>query len=502
MKLAKKSIIYNKSENTVRYIRYNKATRFLVEKGKKEKVKAGLQTTKSNIVNKGKQTITNSTGYRLASVGYHGVKNVSKGISSFAKSENKKELIKNSIINTKDTIKSAAVDKIKNNAVVAKAASLKNEVIRKKNQIGKAVDVAKKATHPVKTLKGAIASKKEKIANAKNKVSGGLRKAASTAKNLSPKNIKNDIKARGGALSASKDYFNKAKAALANKTLGGLGKLSTLANNANFKKISKGINFIIKHWVIALTTTVLVLSAWVVTPIIHATGLMYQESPHYYCDIKPSKDEKKSLWYLIYCTAGNPGGNESVAQAAISMLEPSNLTGYVVDAPPGEWSTYINIHSDVGCVFMPANCIGLTASVVRWSVDDSFPQLCPGDYMRTNWFDGKDYWYEVTDNWDGDLDILEPGDVFLSEWRASNSVYAQENGGESSHTFVYVGSELLHEMYPELPENLNSVAAGWASYLPRAVDARVEAAPDFGSYHVWRYIDDTPRNNKFADLEG
>ena len=157
-------------------------------------------------------------------------------------------------------------------------------------------------------------------------------------------------------------------------------------------------------------------------------------------EINSSSSKYNSSVSLSYSASGSGQPSEKAypaAEAALMMALPSR------DAARGNNGTelYQYIFRTVLGRENFRSCSEGVSSAVRWAgIDDNFPPGGPGEqlgYLRNH----PDKWASVS--WHGDYSKLQPGDVFLDD----------------QHTFMYVGSELLHKYFPDAPASYNVVQA-------------------------------------------
>lgn len=236
----------------------------------------------------------------------------------------------------------------------------------------------------------------------------------------------------------AKQYYRKAK-----------NGIEGLANNVVTKVLffSKSI----KTGIIVGSITFVLISFFSITFGVIQT---FTPTPHTYCTI--DMVNQNDINCGIYS-----GSNDTIVDAAISLADPS-VAG--VSLPvlqyQGHRGTpfYRDIFDKVGMTGKYDNCIGFTATVIRWTgIDVNFPRMDPANYVSYGYFtDRPNEWQEIP--WNGDISVLQPGDVLMSEYKTITRV---------SHTIIYVGEEAIIEMYPELAGyGFNAVHAIWGKCGP------------------------------------
>lgn len=262
-------------------------------------------------------------------------------------------------------------------------------------------------------------------------------------------------------------------------------------SSKKIKKIGRVLksigSFISSFWLPIIIALIIIEG---VIPSIIAFSYKFGGSPHYYCDLLSDKATKKTEIFKRYCKTGSSGGNETLAQAAVSLVDLDRGTERVpqIEVAPGwsNWGDYKYIYDNTETHLDEGdydNCTGYVGCAIRWALTDNWEVLQPDLYIGNTQYLNEN-WEEV--NFSGNDDDLEPGDVFISE-----------NDG-SSHIFIYVGSEILHERFPDAPEDHDSCGAGWtadpyARYLPKTNSWKSESS-GHATWHVYRFIGepDTP----------
>lgn len=264
-----------------------------------------------------------------------------------------------------------------------------------------------------------------------------------------------------------------------NGRLGGLKNNINKANKnfkTNLEKIQKTAkvvgSFIAKFWLPIAICIVLVFG---IIPLIIAIAMQVGNSPHFYCNLDAPASIKSSTAYRQYC-GGYSGGNEDIAQAAVSLAydlsdinaQPntyvaSHCASGVTHAVGGHAGTYpddiatqlyVDVHDAVDLDNYYASCDRGTCTAVRWAgADDDFPAgPCPTIVA---------YLEKHTEKWEkigvmGD-DItksnyeseLQPGDVMICD----------------GHVGIYVGIDAVKERFPN--SNCEAYAASYGQYCPK-----------------------------------
>lgn len=189
---------------------------------------------------------------------------------------------------------------------------------------------------------------------------------------------------------------------------------------------------------------------------------------------------------MVECDTGlgsNSGGNADIAEAFATYAFP---TMPMSEENDGTYQ-YIWLHDEIFGGNQYASCDNGVATAVRWSgTDDSFPQQNSDaqlDYAATE----KEKWEEVT-GWDqSSTDMLEPGDVLIT------------NG----HIGVYLGEEAIEKVWgdTEYAGDVEGADYGQAScnqYSPSVHPYSL--AYDNRSYRAFRSRK-TESDSEFKDLE-
>ena len=182
-------------------------------------------------------------------------------------------------------------------------------------------------------------------------------------------------------------------------------------------------------------------------------------SPHFYCDLNAPPTIKQTLAYRQYCGSGG-GGNDTLVEAALSLVDPCNQS-MPQDAAGDKWGDYKKIYDETGTYLTDGhydNCSGYVSCAIRWALTTNVNTSDPALWL-TGAFSNSAEWQEVSES------DIQPGDVFIS-------TYGGSSGG--SHTFIYVGTEAVHEKFPDAPADHDCVGAGWCVYLPRTNSKEAE----------------------------
>lgn len=284
-----------------------------------------------------------------------------------------------------------------------------------------------------------------------------------------------------------------AKNRLNNRIRRANGRLNKLGNNIdNLKqgtktkieklgKIAKRVGLFLSKFGVPIAITLGII--FIIVPIAIAIAMQTGNSPHFYCDLNAPNSIKTSTVYQQYCGSGG-GGNDTLVEAALSLVDPCNQTMSQAEAG-SRWGDYKKIYDETETYLTGGhydNCSGYVACAIRWALTTNVQTSNP-DLWLSGAFNNTSEWQEVDEN------DLQPGDVFISERGGST--------GES-HTFIYVGTEAVHEKFPDAPADHDSVGAAWQTYMPRTVNKEVEKY-DKPKWHVFRWVGGEP-TTKFKDL--
>ena len=317
--------------------------------------------------------------------------------------------------------------------------------------------------------------------NISNKIDNGI--------NNLPTPFRNRVKSRQLAR-AKKKFEKSAKRAEQMKKFGETFK--------KLGKIAKSIgSFIARFWIPIVIILVIV---FLVIPLVFAYIMQIGNSPHYYCNLEAPNSVKSSAVYQQYC-GSSTGGNDSIAQAAVSLAYyipeinavpttyvagkcQSGVTHGVTGKAgtyPADIATqlYVDVHDEVisGDGYY-ASCDRGTCTAVRWAgADDDFP---PGDCGTIiSYLDNHpDKWEKVGNIRDVEL---EPGDIMIN----------------SGHVGIYVGLEAVQEKYPNCTEDTQTYAASFGDYCPKLQDLWWI---DDGTYTVYRNIK-PEEASKYKDIQ-
>ena len=254
-------------------------------------------------------------------------------------------------------------------------------------------------------------------------------------------------------------------------------------------KDSKVIAFILVQWKKLLLGFISLQVLLIVLAFIQPIG----KTPHYYCSIDYPSEIKKTDDYKLYCGIG--GKNDSIAAAALSLADEY----YVFDNSKSKNNSeviyrsglhtgkqlYIDTFSEYSEVYTmslsspntpEANCIAFVNTCLNWVGCKDVPKRNPGECITD--LQNSENWQEVAFSQDNPDDTLEAGDVLLSEYYS----------GGTSHTFIWVGSEAVQEVYPELDESYKIVEAGWEHYGAIVTNYTSEWFNTGKEWHAFRYI--------------
>ena len=419
-----------------------KGANFIKSDNKTEQVINASKSSIKNGINKAKESgqrkLHNSSIYQSTQVNKQRVKS---GIE-FIKSDNKKEAVKNAVSNKKNSIITGGKTALNN-----KASELKTSA-----QMSMAGQAVLRPAHAVQ----------------------GIRKQG--LKNYTKKSALNRV--------------NKLKSTPENK-LKSIGKNAMQPFVKHSAKVAKAGKFIIGHWKLMLVCTIIAIFSYNLIPKAYAYGLMFNSSPHYYCNINADKEVKAQEFYKRYCTSGVTGGNESIAAAAVSLaLNPDDLgataTTYVNCAShpsdPMATEAYVTIHDQVlaGDPYY-ASCDRGTCTAIRWAgADDNFPAGACGTQV--------DY-LETSSKWENlgiytSIDQLEPGDILINR----------------GHIGIYLGVEAVQAVYPN--STYDMYAASYSDYCPKlqhASSAMWLGAHSYGPFTIYRNTS-PEENSRFKDI--
>ena len=268
------------------------------------------------------------------------------------------------------------------------------------------------------------------------------------------------------------------------------------------QKTAKAIgSFIAKFWIPIVIVLVCVLF---LIPLICALFLQVGNSPHFYCDLEAPPSIKSTAVYKQYC-GGQVGGNDSIAQAAVSLayhipdiqeVETTYVAGKCSSGvshssrdktggvAPNDIATqlYVDVHDEVihGDGYY-ASCDRGTCTAVRWAgADDDIPPGPCGTMMT---------YLENSNKWEncGTLnseDQLEPGDIMIC----------------SHHVGIYVGEEAVKERYPN--SNCTTYAASYGDHCPQlqTIDHWLAGHSKGGKYTIYRNVQ-PESDSKYKDLQ-
>lgn len=261
-----------------------------------------------------------------------------------------------------------------------------------------------------------------------------------------------------------------------------------------YKKITKIAGFIYTHWLQLLIALIIALILYfLVIPAVQIISWKIGNTPHYYCDLEASPGIKSSLVYKQYC-GSNSGGNESIAEAAVSLaynIENINQfeTTFVASmcssgvshssraktggAAPDDIALklFVDVHDEVlkGDGYY-ASCDRGVATTVRWAgADDNYPAgPCPSQLSYLEKHSEKWEYVGEAEN----EEMLQPGDIFIN----------------SHHTGIYVGEEAMQKTYPGSPHKTCAASYGDHCFQTQDLDHWLRGHSKGGKYKVFRNI--------------
>lgn len=234
------------------------------------------------------------------------------------------------------------------------------------------------------------------------------------------------------------------------------------------------------------SATILVIGA-LVTTLVAVSGLaqLPGKTPHYYCDTdNPPAAIKDTAAYRLYCKAGKD--NSGIAEAALSLVDPYYLATGVSSGSLGsgisdmyrdamDYFRDMVTWTDDGFPTPYANCIGFTTTVLAFAgvEEEDICRNSPCDCVSK--MQQSDAWEEVSP------DDIQPGDVLMSD-------NAADFGG-LSHTYIYTGTELMQEFYPELPSDYDLCEASYMDYGGTTTTSTNGPWHDYANpaFHIFRY---------------
>lgn len=438
-------------------------------------VKKQIKEVPSNVKNKIKTAAKNSKAYKKA----HKFKNITKNhinkikqakqnlvnkAKSFpSKVKNLPTNIKNKIKDSKRSIKTKL-----NNTLPAKAYYKgKNVVNKTKASINKVKDGIKK--YNPKAVAGRTSKNFNSFMNDLNRKSADGK--AHRMKNLA--NMVGKNKKLNSAINTAKDRVK---------------------NSNIYKKLEKLMKILNKLKLPILITICLCILAYTFIPMGIAVAQSFGSTTHYYCDMTAPEDVMKSEIWQRYCGSNEGLGNESIADAAMSLAyDEHNLS-----ATENVWvkhngmrkiatKVYAMVQENVNKHNSYADCGICAATAIRWSgADDSFPGNGTGAQMG--------YFKQHTEKWlyvgtTENPDLLEPGDVMI----------VRKPGHKYGHIAIYVGSEKVQEKFPGVPKDYCVVSGALNSYTSKIVKLHnlYTGGDSRGYYSIFRNIS-PEKDSKYA----
>lgn len=318
-----------------------------------------------------------------------------------------------------------------------------------------------------------------------------LNKAGSSIENALPNKLKNS------------KYYQKAKNR-ANKLKNNAEKAQKIQKTfQKIQKVAQAIGqFIARFWIPIVIAIIIIFG---LIPLIIAIAMNVGNSPHFYCNLDAPPSVKASKVYQQYC-GGNVGGNDSIAEAAVSLaydlsdMSGSSPHGYVaskcastvshsVTGKAGSYPAdiasqlYIDVHDAVGIDSYYASCDRGTCTAVRWSgADDDFPQgPCP---TIITYLDKHSEKWEKIGSLGADVswDDLEPGDIMVC----------------SGHIGIFCGEEAVKEKYPN--SSNTTYAASLNDYCPQLQGDHWLYGHSGEKYFVYRNIQ-PESDSRYKDIQ-
>lgn len=278
------------------------------------------------------------------------------------------------------------------------------------------------------------------------------------------------------------------------------------------QKVGKAVGqFIARFWWLILIILAIVFG---LIPLIIAIVMQVGNSPHFYCNLEAPPQVKASQAYIQYC--GSSGGNESIAEAAVSLAyhipdlpntEVTYVGGYCRShvshtsrvktngVAPDDVATqlYVDVHDAVisGDDYY-ASCDRGTCTAVRWAgADDNFPPGGCGNIMDYLDSEGKSKWDNLGKlNEDISVDELEPGDIMVYCIR----------GTKYGHIGIFVGEEAVQEKYPG--SKCTTYAASLGDHCPQLqpIDGWKSGGHGGVNYTIYRNIN-PESSSKYKDIQ-
>lgn len=195
-----------------------------------------------------------------------------------------------------------------------------------------------------------------------------------------------------------------------------------------FNKVSKNLRKVVLNPKVLIITAIIIIVSFITIPFFFAIGDQYGSSPHYYCNLKASKEIKQTPAYKQYCGSGK-ALSQNVDENGIPMvLNIVQYKGYKED-PDDAWnSSFIN-KPYAGDTFAASGCgPSAMAMAIGWLkgeqiLPDEIRDACPSIEAKgagSYWHIGRTvashfgFEYKMTDSIDEVLAELENGNFALS----------------------------------------------------------------------------------------